>query len=247
MKSNPIQLKGGYTATDPRLGRIPSFDERSRSFNIAEVVSDEIHSKTWPCSTYLDQGNVGSCVGNGWSHELAAVPVAIKDVINEMFALGVYHEAQKNDEWPGENYEGTSVLAGAKVIQARGYMSEYRWAFNTDDALRSISQQGPGVVGTNWLDTMFEPDPNTGLLDCSGSPAGGHCYLVRGNLLKHHFKGVGTLHVVRIRNSWSKDWGQNGDAFIRVEDFDKLLQDDGEFCVPIGRRVPDIAMLVRAA
>jgi hypothetical protein len=63
----------------------------------------------------LDQGKEGACVGFAWSHELAAYPVRV-EVDDEFARSKIYAEAQKIDEWPGEAYHGTSVLAGAKVV-----------------------------------------------------------------------------------------------------------------------------------
>ena len=33
----------------------------------------------------------------------------------------LYHEAQKVDEWPGEDYDGTSVRAGLDILRKRGH------------------------------------------------------------------------------------------------------------------------------
>jgi hypothetical protein len=234
-----IQLKGGHTTEDPRLDRLPQFDERSRSFPIRALVAEEkpLRSRGWRVPIWLDQGSEGACVGFSWSHELCAAPVEVEGITDE-FARGIYKEAQKLDEWPGENYSGTSVLAGAKAVSGRGYMDEYRWAFGIDDALRALGYQGPVVTGINWYASMFNPRPS-GLLEVSPGGGGGHAILVRGVALKARLKGENggqPMPVVRLHNSWGKDWGVDGDCWMKVEDYDALLKAGGEVCVPVVRK-----------
>lgn len=155
--------------------------------------------------------------------------------VDDEFARGVYQDAQKVDEWPGEDYSGTSVLAGAKTVQDRGYMGEYRWAFGVDDALRALGYQGPVVIGIPWYQSMFEPRPS-GLVEVTPGGGGGHAILVRGVSLKARLAGEpGPMPVVRLRNSWGHEWGLDGDCYIKVEDFQALLEDQGDCCVPVAR------------
>jgi Papain family cysteine protease len=237
-----VNVPVGSPPDDPRLDRLPEFDERSRLFAIAEVVPVELRSKGWPCYAHLDQGREGACVGFGWSHELAASPATVRR-LTDSYARDVYKEAQRIDQWPGEDYSGTSVLAGAKVCLARGFMDEYRWAFSIDDVLRALSWEGPVVIGIDWMDSMFRPRPS-GLLDVrSGSVAGGHCLTILGHSMKGRLRGEKPrpIHVVRLRNSWGSDWGRNSDCYMRVEDLEWLLDRDGEACVPVGRKVPRVS------
>ncbi len=239
----PIVLKGGTITGDRRLDRIQQFDERSRYFPIRAVVPDALRSISWPCRPRLDQGREGACVGFSWSHELAAYPVQARGIDNAT-ALFYYHEAQKIDEWPGEAYSGTSVLAGAKVALAQGYIAEYRWAFSIDEALRAISHAGPVVLGIPWKDSMYDPRPD-GLLDCSGKVIGGHAILARGLRLRSRLAGVAEP-VIRLRNSWGADWGTNrGDCFIRVSELEALLKEGGDCCVPLGRKLPSAIASLR--
>ncbi len=238
-----VKLKGGTITGDRRLDRIQQFDERSRSFPIRAVVPDALRSISWPCRPRLDQGKEGACVGFSWSHELAAYPVQAPN-INNATAQYFYREAQKVDEWPGEAYSGTSVLAGAKVALWLDYIAEYRWAFSIDEAVRAISHAGPVVLGIPWKDTMYDPRPD-GLLDCSGKVIGGHAILARGLRLRSRLAGVDEP-VVRFRQSWGADWGVNrGDCFVRVSDLGDLLKDGGDCCVPLGRKLPSAVASLR--
>lgn len=235
-----ILLRGGTETTDPRLDRVVQFDERSRLFNVTEVLKPTpIRSRTWRCPVWLDQGREGACVGFSWSHALATTKTR-KRKVAAPFAQQWYKEAQKVDQWPGEDYEGTSVLAGAKVAQAKGFIESYRWAFGIDQVLEALSKQGPVVLGIPWMDSMFAPDPKTGLLDCTGNVSGGHAIMARGHIIKKRIPGVGVRHVVRLRNSWGKDWGMKGDAFILVEDLESLLKTRGEACVPLGNKLREV-------
>jgi hypothetical protein len=228
-----MRLKDGSTTNDKRLDRIVHYDERSKNYPIRTLVADQkLRSYTWALNTRLDQGQDGACVGFSWSHELAARPVVIQGVTNST-ALNTYYQAQQLDEWPGGAYpgaspfyEGTSVLAGAKAIQQQGKMAEYRWAFSLEDALLAIGHHGPGILGCNWTEDMFYPDKN-GLVHVTGNVAGGHAILVRGVNIKNK--------LVRLANSWGTDWGVGGDCFVSFDDFEKLLNNDGEFCIPVKR------------
>lgn len=244
----PIALRGGSETEDPRLDRVVHFDERSRDYPITAAIPEQLTAKSWVCKPRLDQGREGACVGFGWAHELAASPATVKTLngapIDERFARErLYWEAQKIDPYPGGSYpgatprsEGSSVLAGAKVVQALGLIDEYRWAFGIDDLLLALAHAGPAVLGTNWLTGMFHPRPS-GLLEVTGTVAGGHCWLARGVILRPRLTGERIDEpVIRARNSWGPDWGTDGDFFVRASQLEALLQDDGEACVPMGRR-----------
>ncbi len=222
-----ITLKGGFKTSDPRLDRLPEVDPRNANYPISAVVPEGVRSKRWRLTQRLDQGREGACVGFAWTHEIAAEPLRGK--VDDAYARRVYREAQLVDEWPGEQYEGTSVLAGAKIVQGLGWMSEYRWAFTLEDILRALSHEGPVVMGTNWLSGMFNTDP-AGFLNVSGSVAGGHAYVLRGLDVRKEF--------VVGRNSWGPDWGQRGDFYLRFSDLERLLGEGGDCCVPVGRRRP---------
>lgn len=215
--------------TDPRLGRIVQFDERSRKFPVRELVADKpLRSYTWKCAMHLDQGSQPACVGYSWTHELIARPKPVTG-LDSSFALNkIYRVAQTLDEWDGEDYDGTSVIAGAKAAAQAGYLTEYRWAFSLKDALLAIGYKGPGVLGTNWYSGMFEPD-SQGFVKPTGSIAGGHAILVKGVNVK---KKCVTLH-----NSWGESWSKGGDCYLSFDDFERLLHEDGEFCVPVVRNL----------
>ena len=218
----------------------PEFDERSRNFPISAVVPQGIRkNKLWRVGPILDQGQEGACVGFGWTAEVLATPVAVD--LNKVkaavphdptaFAQYVYHTAKTLDEWPGENYDGTSVLAGAKAIVGAGFMKEYRWAFGIDDVIDAIIHKGPVVLGIEWHDGMYEA-PN-GVLKVSGPVVGGHCIAAVGYRTAESAK-AGVESVI-LQNSWGPNWGDHGLAEISKDDLAGLLSKNGEACVPSKR------------
>lgn len=214
--------------------RVPEFDERSRAFPIldhllihhgAEAAALVPRSYTWSAGEVLDQGREGACVGFGWSGELLARPAVVPGVSNES-ASRLYHAAQQVDEWDGDAYEGTSVLAGAKVVKAAGFMAEYRWAFSVDDVVLTLGYHGPVVIGVNWREGMWNVD-GSGFVHATGDVVGGHCVFLRG-------VNVGKRRVL-IQNSWGPGWGVGGCAHLSWDDLGVLLDDQGDACVPVGR------------
>jgi len=226
------------------------YDPRSRNFRAVEGIEEKpLRSKYWRCDTVLDQGSEGACVGFGWSGELAAKP-KVYPTDNE-FARILYHRAQQLDEWEGEDYEGTSVLAGIKAVQERTdengnpLIGEYRWAFSVEDILRTVAYKGPVVLGITWYENMYNPDENN-FIHVEGSVVGGHCILLNGFYAvwndvtaAHDYANLNKdKSYVKLHNSWGVDWGIGGEAWLSVSDLVKLIEDQqGEACIPSHRRV----------
>lgn len=233
---------------DRTFDRRVHFDDKSRAFPIRSLIGPQVPrvERQWRPGLTVDQGSEGACVGFGWTGELLASPVRVK-VTNETagntLARGIYTRAKQIDEYPGEDYDGTSVLAGAKVLVERGYMPEYRWAFGIDDLIDTIVAHGPVVVGTDWHDSMYETRPS-GLIDISGPIVGGHCWLIYGYHPAMRIRGEdwkARYEVLRMRNSWGYGYGIGGSGLIKVEDMDTLLKAQGECCVPVRRAIGPVA------
>lgn len=212
------------------LGRLPSFDPRSREFGVSRLMAAAVpRSMEWYCPIQLDQGHLSACVGFSWSHFLAAMPQPVSGVTEEK-AIGIYRHAQTIDEWPGEKYEGTSVLAGVRSIQERypGLIDAYYWAFNINQVIMALGYIGPVVLGIPWYNSMFSPDER-GVITPKGVTTGGHAILAKGVNVEDK--------LVRLHNSWGPDWGFMGDCFISFDDLTQLLREDGDACVATGKHM----------
>jgi len=213
-----------------KVEQITPVDYEGYVFNL-EVEGD--HS-------YIADGvGVHNCVGFGWVGEAIASPVRVRFPLvraargrswptdPQALAPVVYQEAQRVDEWAGEAYEGTSVLAGAKVMQGLGVLREYRWCFGVDDVALAV-QKGPVVLGIPWYEAMYEaPD---GLVTVGGQLVGGHCILVTG--YDPVVPRLGGQPGFVWRNSWGAEYGNGGSAWISRDDLAGLLRQDGEACAP---------------
>lgn len=238
-----LPLRGGYSTTDPRLDFLPEKDERSREYPAVRLLGSAQQtpiSKVWDLSARLDQGQEGQCVMYSLSHELAAEPVPVELPNNEImlkkWITKRYHQAQREDQWPGggyegadPNYEGTSLLGGVKVLHALGLFQEYRWAFGEEDLFVSLGHLGPACIGVNWYAGMGQPDSN-GLLNVSGQHIGGHAIIVRGVDVENG--------IYRLTNSWGRSYGVDGECFMTRQDMARLLGEEGECLIPVGRETP---------
>lgn len=201
------------------MGRVHVPDERDRKFKLQlSAVGSSRQYRWWRCGPVLDQGLEPSCVGQAWAGWLQASP----HPQNPLSPSGIYNIAKKYDVWNGEDYDGTSVRAGAKVITLTGQVSRYEWTYSADDAVEYLLENGPIVLGTLWTSGMSNPDRH-GIIKPDGSNQGGHAYLAYGVNLNRG--------LVYIRNSWGRAWGYNGNARIKIEDLQKLLDQNGECCV----------------
>lgn len=204
----------------PKLGRLPAPDPRDQNFRLATLLPPAPlrTSKYYWSGWFGDQGQTSACVGYSWTAYLTAGPTTQVTQDWDRHARKTYKQAQTLDEWEGEDYDGTSVRAGAKALQAQGFITEYRWAFTIDETVRAVLDIGPVVVGTVWTEAMFYPVD--GKIQPDGPIVGGHAYLIDGANLDR-----GT---VRIKNSWGRDWGNNGRVSMTISHLAHLLDMEGE-------------------
>lgn len=215
-------------------------DPRSKLYAIRPMLASNLENKPqfWKEGIVLDQGQEGACVGFGWTAELLAEPFAPKiqppiTKATEM-AQKYYKMAQKVDPWEGEEYEGTSVLAGAKVMQKEGFIEGYRWCFGIKDLRDAIISEGPVVIGIPWYQGMYSTR-QSGLVDVSGDQVGGHCITVTGYHPEMEIEGQ-KREVFRWRNSWGNSYGIDGSGYIEFDVLNDLLKNNAEACIPVNRK-----------
>lgn len=180
----------------------------------------------WPdADGALDQGEFGTCVGNGWAQWGNTAPV--DDHYDEPAARAIYFEATvidgqpDNPDVPGGGQQGSTVRSGAKAMQARGRLKTYAFAKSIDEVRAWLDGHGPVVFGTEWDQPMFTPD-SKGFVHPDGNSAGGHCYVCVGDL-----PSEGAL---LFENSWGTSWGLAGQFKMSYTDAASLLARQGEAC-----------------
>lgn len=190
----------------------PNHDPRSRDYATVDLMAVGLRAIHWELPV-LDQGNEGACVGYAIASAAGAPQSAEK----------VYTIAKTLDQWPGEAYSGTSVLAGAKAAKALGIIGQYRWAFSVDDVLDTLCNVGPVVLGLYWTPGMFRPIGGWMAVDAPKHKSSGHCAVAVGY--------DPAQNAIQIQSSFGPDWGTNGRAWLPVEDLKTLMGRTGEACV----------------
>lgn len=214
------------------LGRLPAPDDRDKAFPMRALAPQEPPARDYRyflAGPVLNQGNSSSCVGMAWRGFLSAAPLMTRGGPD---ARAIYRAAQDADEWPGAEpaYYGTSVRAGAKVLQDGGHIASYHWANSAEEVARFILSDTGGCViaGTVWTADMFRPDA-LGFVTPTGATVGGHAWLITGY---SRLRGL-----FRARNSWGRFWGRRGNFWLTGEHLAELLRRDGEACAAVERRV----------
>lgn len=222
-------------------GRVLNHDPQSRAFEhprrIVRPVSVLHRLDAWA----LDQGNLGACTGFAAAQWLNCRISTYNRVAYNRFQYvtgknlytnnydgrTLYSYATWHDpfDWVWLDVDGgSSGLGVAKALKAIGAIQRYEWTFTFNGFLAALQAQ-PVLVGTAWPDSMFDPDRN-GIIHVTGNldGAGGHEYLANGINWSRK--------LIRIRNSWSGQWGIRGDAYISFDDMEKLLAAQGDCVVP---------------
>lgn len=92
---------------------------------------------------FYNQNPYPECVGFSESRAKSLVDRTRYD------ARWLYAEAQKIDEWPGENYDGTSVRAGLEILRTRGHRRRI-------GGVTGPERLGDGIAAYRWLTSADE-------------------------------------------------------------------------------------------
>lgn len=222
-----------FSDVDPKhkalgLNRKAKKDPRNwRMENFRRVGMRTAGRQLWSNPIQLDQGAEGACVGFGWTGKLNSAPRIHE--FNNLYAHGLYKQAQSLDPWAGDSYEGTTVLAGAKAVRSRGFIQAYAFSANVETIAQFVLNYGPVVIGVDWFTGMDRVDSN-GFIHVKGEERGGHCVVIDG--VTWNYRNV-EPNRFRFRNSWGKSWGFNGRGRISATDLQTLLSRNGDACTSV--------------
>lgn len=243
------------------LGRIYRPDRRDARYLMARNLPEvsPVGAKLWDIPVLYDQGQTPRCVGFSCSTDMSgimAAELAGAAVKFDADRLYLYANAHDGDSKP---HDGSSVRAGFQSLVGVGdavitssdsvddpigtmdKVQNYLWA-NTaaadadiDRVITWILTVSPVVIGIDWHNDSFTPNPKTGFIPITGPIEGGHAICVRGvNALDPN-----NVYFV-LRNTWGKwgvtvhdDWTVDlatpgGDALMAKADLVTLLLAQGE-------------------
>lgn len=202
---------------DVTFGRLHVPDARDANYPMALGLAFP-PAPTWrfwrPFLPSPDQGQTPECTAFAWMDWERCAPGRVLAGIDDPAAF--YKAEQKVDGIPGP-HDGSTVRAGAAVMQREGRIGSYLWAQHAVDLRNWVLSKGSVVVGSDWTNDMFTPD-RFGVVHPTGGVAGGHAYLVVGFSSTGHY---------RIQNSWGPSWADHGQCWIAAPDLEDLVFNNG--------------------
>lgn len=181
-----------------------------------------------------NQGKEGSCTG-----------MALAAALSEIYAVELsprfmFEAAKLYDEWPGENYDGSSVRAAAKAAVALGCCVHDMWPYIPFHlGGRDPEAEGDAILHMLWsyerLNTFKEvlyAIWDIGYVAVTVDVHTGWIRPTRKHRIRYNRRYVNRgLHAVLfvgydeeagyllVRNSWRDDWGDGGYAWLKFDDW----------------------------
>lgn len=226
-------------------------DPRSLEFGVRQQLRAPapLVDRTWPHGPILDQGtappltqhDASACTGHAAVNAANVLELAhlgthhaeVDQLLGHEDAMRVYDRAQELDDWPGESYPGTSILAAMKAGQELGLWGGYLWAFGTKDVAQALLQVGPVVIGIPWLSGMNTPGPD-GIVTVGGEDLGGHALCLHAIAMKVAGRAGPWFGALQ---SWGPGVGDDGVIWFHHQDLGRLLRSRGEAAIPVPEAV----------
>ncbi len=194
----------------------------------------------------LDQGQEGACTGFG----LAAVINLLKHRRDEQVTVSarmLYEMARKHDEWPGEDYAGSSCRGAIKGWKNMGVCSEKIWPYSTSNpgklTIAKAREARSTILGAYYrlranLNDYHTALNETGAIYVSATVHSGwnsprrsgdkFAIIDQSTELTggHAFAIVGYNELgFIVQNSWGGNWGTGGFAIWTYEDWYESVSD----------------------
>jgi len=188
----------------------------------------------------LDQGQEGACTG----FALATVANYLltlrgkRPLADEVSAAMLYVMARRYDEWPGEEYDGSSARGAMKGWHKHGVCARRLWndskrdvELTADRAADAIGRPLGAYFRVNHLDlvAMHAAISEVGILYATATVHSGWLGIGRGDRdipYSSEFAGGHAFAIVGydregfwIQNSWGEDWGSGGLARLGYADW----------------------------
>lgn len=146
---------------------------------------------------FYDQGNEGACVGFALSRMMGLLNRKRYD------AFWLYHEAQRIDEWPGEDYDGTSGRAGCDVLRTVGHRIMRGEASRPPDPRQ-------GIASNRWCTSVQQ------IAACLDPASGGARVLNDGYVTFLNSWGTSYSHLTRmsLKSLERLVFAEDGDATL---------------------------------
>jgi hypothetical protein len=202
-------------------------------------------------ATVLNQGTEGACTGFG----LAAVVNLFNRAAGSTEFLAsqrmLYEMAKKHDEWPGEDYAGSSCRGAIRGFKNMGVCSDQLWPYVANDSKGMLTIPRAREARGNTLGAYYRLRPEisdyhaalneTGAIYVSARVHDGWSRPQgRGELRQivpssppkggHAFAIVGyTGEGFIVQNSWGRRWGSEGFALWLYEDWVENIKDGWVF------------------
>lgn len=188
----------------------------------------------------LDQGQEGACTGFGLATVANYLLMKRKVVpdANPVSARMIYQMARRYDEWPGEDYSGSSARGAMKGWHKHGVCGDNCWPYNqTSDPYLNESRatdalQRPlgayyrvnhkdlvsmhtamaevGILyATATVHEGWQNVDGSGVIEMSDKIVGGHAFAI----VAYDRNGFW------IQNSWGNIWGADGFGLISYDDW----------------------------
>jgi len=189
----------------------------------------------------LDQGEEGACTGFGLA-TVAHYLLRRRKVVPDTMAVSprmFYEMARRYDEWPGEDYEGSSARGAMKGWHKHGVSSEKSWKYLTDaedhrltpERLRDALRRPLGAyyrVNHQDLVAMHSAIAEVGVLYATATVHAGWTKVGKDGLVhpSEEILGGHAFAIVAydergfwIQNSWGRDWGHEGFCLVTYDDW----------------------------
>ena len=206
MLFNEFALGRNVSAPDIRNYKLAAF----MPANLGDLSGE----KLWDFkSEPLNQFEYPECIGFGLADFRISAPE--ENLCTNADGRSYYKMCKDLD---GNTEPGSTVHTLARVARKLGFIQNYAFAASVKEIIYWVLNRGSVIAGTEWMVDMFSSDRNN-IVHPTGKLAGGHCYVVTGKT---------SNDLLRLKCAWGYSWGIKSEAFIAIEDFEKLFQKDGE-------------------